>query len=92
MRTRSVTRLFKIGSAWAVLLTSMLACSQGYVTSVELTATAEVRGVVNPTSAPTTYIPTNTAVAPSDPPAQPLVPTFTDLPLFTSTPAAYAHP
>ena len=86
MRTRSVTRLFKIGSAWAVLLTSMLACSQGYVTSVELTATAEVRGVVNPTSAPTNYIPTNTAVAPSDPPAQPLVPTFTDLPLFTSTP------
>lgn len=92
MRTRSVTRLFKIGSAWAVLLASMLACSQGYVTPVELTATAAARGVVNPTTAPTIQAAVNTPIPVMDTPAQPLVPTFTDLPIFTSTPQATRTP
>ncbi len=86
MRTRSGTRLLQIGAAWAILLSSMLACSQGYVSPAELTATAISRGVVETTIAPVVNAPTSTAIPPLDTPAQPPLPTFTDLPLFTSTP------
>jgi len=59
----------------------MLSCSQGYVSPVELTATALVQGPVN------TDLPTRTSMPPSATPETPSpVPTFTDLPLFTSTP------
>lgn len=86
MKTRSVTRLLQVSAAWGALLSSMLACSQGYVSPVELTATAVSRGVVETTVAPTVNAPTSTAIPPSKTPTQPLLPTFTDLPLFTSTP------
>lgn len=86
MITRSVSRIFGIGGAWAVLLASMLACSQGYVTPVELTATAVSRGIGEPAGYPVNPVPTNTRQSPTETAAIPLIPTFTDMPLFTFTP------
>ncbi|HNR01878.1 MAG TPA: LysM peptidoglycan-binding domain-containing protein [Anaerolineaceae bacterium] len=86
MKTRSVTRLIQVGAAWVVLLSSMLACSQGYVSPAELTATAVTRGMVETTAAPAEVLPTSTAIQPTDTATQPPLPTFTDLPRFTSTP------
>lgn len=63
-----------------------LACSQGYVSPVELTATAAEKALVNPEvvianpSTPAAVIEVN------QPPAEPLIPTYTDMPDVTSTP------
>jgi LasA protease len=76
MRTSSVGKRFQLLVAAVVWMASILACSQGYVTPLELTMTASASTPI-PTSAPT-----DTAV-----PETPL-PTFTDVPLATNTPVA----
>ncbi len=86
MKTKSVTRIIQIGAAWAALFGSMLACSQGYMSPAELTATAGSRGVVETTAVPAEHSPTATTISPSQTATQPPLPTFTDLPAFTSTP------
>lgn len=86
MRTKSVTRLFQIVAAWAVLAGSMLACSQGYVSPAELTATAGLRPMADTTAAPTEETPFTANISLFQTPTQPPLPTFTDLPAFTSTP------
>lgn len=86
MTTRSVTKLISIGSVWAILLASMLACSQGYVTPVELTATAISRGIYLQTDEPTDSLPAATQQTSAETPLQPAIPTFTDMPVNTYTP------
>ena len=80
--TRSGIRRFKIASGLVGIMLAMLACSGGYMTPVELTATAYAQGLIATTAAPT-----NTAFVPvvttEEPPA---LPTFTDLPDVTNTP------
>ena len=92
MKTRSVTRLLQLGAAWGVLFASMLACSQGYVSPAQLTATESMNGVVETTVALVTELATDTPILPSDTPTQQPLPTFTDLPQFTSTPQATRTP
>lgn len=88
MTTRSSLRRFQILIAWAAVVLASLACSQGYASPAELTATAAMQGVasveiINPTAVFTdapevpsaTELPT---VTPS--------PTITDMPDVTSTP------
>lgn len=79
--TRSSINKLKLIAGAASIFAAMLSCSQGYVSPVELTATALVQGPVS------TDLPTRTSMPPSATPETPSpVPTFTDLPLFTSTP------
>jgi murein DD-endopeptidase MepM/ murein hydrolase activator NlpD len=80
-KTRSSVNRLKLTAGAASILFAMLSCSQGYISPVELTATALVRG---PSS---TAFPTSTmAPATATPETPSPVPTFTDLPKFTSTP------
>lgn len=85
MTTRSKNRRLQIFCAWAVIALASLSCSQGYVSPAELTATAEVRGVVSTTAAPTA-LDINPTSDSTEEPAQTVLPTFTDMPDITSTP------
>jgi murein DD-endopeptidase MepM/ murein hydrolase activator NlpD len=64
------------------IVLTMLSCSQGYISPVELTATALVQSPTNTYPPPTLTIPPPTVTVETPSP----VPTFTDLPVFTSTP------
>ncbi|MHC1739681.1 MAG: hypothetical protein AB9897_01060 [Anaerolineaceae bacterium] len=83
-KTRSNARRLQIGIAAAVMLGMILACSKGYTTPLELTATAQVSSplptLVQP-SATNTLAPTVTATP------VPFLPTFTDVPLSAGSPA-----
>ncbi len=81
-------------SVLACLVLSMLACSQGYVSQAQLTATAQAAGVVT-TPLPPLY----STVAVSDPimvnvieptETSTSLPTFTDVPVGTITPTVYS--
>jgi murein DD-endopeptidase MepM/ murein hydrolase activator NlpD len=90
--TRSNARRFQIGVAAVFWLGSILACSQGYVTSSELTQTAQVSTPIN-TIVPATLTAT---ASPSETPQPTLynetststsLPTFTEVPAISETPA-----
>lgn len=74
--TRSSARRLQLFSGFMVFVLSMLACSQGYISPVELTATAMIQGLTPTTAQPTAtlFIPTSTPETPTP------VPTFTDIP------------
>ncbi|MFO7732340.1 MAG: hypothetical protein R6X21_01670, partial [Candidatus Aminicenantes bacterium] len=78
----------QIITAWAVIILSSLACSQGYVSPAELTATAAVQIMLGTEFVDPTAIPTDAPEIPEvvEAPAQPVIPTFTDMPDVTSTP------
>lgn len=83
MITRSNIRRLKLSSGLVAILMTMLACSSGYQTPAELTATA----LVNPPAVTPTFLPSKTGVIPLATTEEVvLVPTFTDLPKTTNTP------
>ena len=86
--TRSGVRRLQIIGAWAVVLMSSLACSQGYVSPVELTATAAVQAPANPEFVNVIALSTEVVevIESTQEPSLPLVPTYTDMPDVTSTP------
>ena len=63
------------------LILSILACSQGYISPVELTATARAAGLLSTTPAPTltVMLPSETLEVPTS------LPTFTEMPAVTKT-------
>ncbi len=79
MTTRSHTKRLQLLLALGMLIGASLACSQGYISPVELTATAQLftpsATAVTPSPSPIVY--TETASATS-------LPTFTDVPLITT--------
>lgn len=86
MKTRSGVRRILIFATWAIVLVTTLACSQGYVSPAELTATAALQGLVNTEVAATTSEPADITIAATESPAPTAIPTFTDMPDITSTP------
>ncbi len=78
----------------ACFVLATLACSQGYVSPIELTATAQAQGKVTTPLAPlvTTAAPTATQLTstPADTATQTTIPTFTDVPLNSPTPGPTA--
>jgi len=86
MITRSGVRRLLIFGTWAVILATTLACSQGYVSPAELTATAALQGMVNTEVVAPTSDPADIAIAAIEFPAPTAIPTFTDMPDITSTP------
>jgi LasA protease len=84
MKTRSNARRLQLLVAALVMAASVLACSQGYVTPFELTMTAKAVTVVPTQAIPTA---TNTDLPTATPVVETPVPTFTDLPQQTNTPA-----
>lgn len=82
--TKSNARGIKLGVVALLWAGTILACSQGYITPLELTLTAQVS-----TPVPTLVIPTatDTLVPTALPPTSTSLPTFTDVPAITDTPA-----
>lgn len=72
-------------SVAAALLVSMLACSQGYVSPVQLTATASAAGIITTPLPPLATTPPATATVATSTPE--LSATPTSLPTFTDMPA-----
>ncbi|HCS40548.1 MAG TPA: hypothetical protein DIW44_13310 [Anaerolineaceae bacterium] len=74
----------------ACFVLASLACSQGYISPVELTATAKAQGKVTTPLAPLVTTAAPTATQPTATPAmtstQTTIPTFTDVPLNSATP------
>jgi len=85
MKTRSVSRRLQLLSSFVAIGLASLACSQGYLSPVELTSTAVIQAQTGTTAAPTTA-PTQTPQQGTESPAEPFLPTFTDLPISSSTP------
>ena len=81
-KIRFNTNRLKIAAGAASILLAMLSCSQGYISPVELTATALVQESISTTAVPTATVSSPTATPETPSP----VPTFTDMPLATSTP------
>ncbi|MBP9041666.1 MAG: LysM peptidoglycan-binding domain-containing protein, partial [Anaerolineaceae bacterium] len=81
-KIRFNTNRLKIAAGAASILLAMLSCSQGYISPVELTATALVQESISTTAVPTAIVSSPTATPETPTP----VPTFTDMPLATSTP------
>jgi LasA protease len=81
-KTRSNTRRIQIICALVTLILASLACSQGYISPVELTATARASTATNTQEPPTPMAetPTATEIIPTS------LPTFTDVPPVTLTP------
>src|SRR5512133_613098 len=93
-KIRSSVKKLQTISVLVCFVLATLACSQGYASPVELTATAKAQGKVTTplaplvtTAAPTAIPPTSTPVL-SETPS--MVPTFTELPLNSPTPGPTA--
>lgn len=93
-KIRSSVKKLQTLSVLVCFVLATLACSQGYASPVELTATAKAQGKVTTplaplvtTAAPTAIPPTSTPVI-SETPS--MVPTFTELPLNSPTPGPTA--
>ena len=82
--TKSNARRIKLGIVALLWLGTILACSKGYITPLELTMTAQVS-----TPVPTVVQPsaTSTLTPTQLPPTSTSLPTFTDVPAITETPA-----
>ena len=85
MKTRSVSRRLQLISSFAAIALASLACSQGYLSPVELTSTAAIQALTGTTAVPTTA-PSQTPMPASESPTENFLPTFTDLPNASSTP------
>ncbi len=86
-KTRLNTKRIKLTCSLVAILATLLACSSGYQTPAELTATA----LLNPPAATPTYFPAETEpvqIETTDPAV--FIPTFTDLPRVTATPSPTA--
>jgi LasA protease len=84
--TRSGVRRLQIFTAWAFVLMASLACSQGYVSPVELTATAAEKVLETPDVIVAASTNAAVVIEVGQEPVKPLVPTYTDMPDVTSTP------
>ena len=91
-KIRSSVKKLQTISVLVCFVLATLACSQGYVSPVELTATAVSQGKVTTPLAPlvTTAAPSPTVALPTPTPlisaTASMVPTFTDIPLISPTP------